>query len=179
MSTLIQKLEARAFTPFAPALDQEHDHAGAEELVDILENLLGEIVDVSSCVRHACWDARDVDFLTVYEMLETVGQILDDEANRMAIQLMLLSGRGADAMKRISTESSMLPYPVEIVRGQSHIDAISLRLALLSSALRLAIRDSIRLRDAATAQVLAHANAEVDLALWIVERHVGTEHLPA
>lgn len=140
----------------------------------VLGRLLVETVDVALCVRHVYWHRRGVDFLSHFEMLESIGGVLDSAANVILRRLETMLGL-TSAAAAVGTVSSFSPYPVEIARGQDHLKAAVLRIALLSADFRQAIRVCGRGGDPVTAEILAAADAELDRAASIVELYLSEQ----
>lgn len=168
MSTHSQKLAALQRLDLSPVRNELPDEARGHA-TEALSRLLAEMLDVALCVRHAHWNARGPDYLQIHELLEKVGGKLDRQAHAIAMRIRALGGAALGTAQRIVTESSMKPYPVEVAEGQDHMDAIALRLGLLSAEARLSIFDTRGLGDPVTVQVIVDANAAVDHALWLVE----------
>lgn len=172
MSTHPQRLAARTLQQHPATLDALPPDV-RRSVTGALSRLLVEMLDVTLCVRHAHWNARGPDFLIIFELLEDVGGRLDAQANRVAMRIRALGGAAPGTAQAIATESSFKPYPVEIASGQDHLEALALRLGLLSAEARLSIHECSGLGDPVTASLLAKVNAVVDHALWTIESHIA------
>lgn len=178
MSTHSHKLAARQQMAFStvhteqPILAQGH----ATEVLEALKSLLVEVLDVALCARHARWNVRGPHCLPLHDLLEEVGETLDRQADRIARRIGALGGTAHGTAHHIATRSSIKPYPVEVTEGQDHLEAVALRLGLLSAEARLSIYDAKRRGDPVTIKVIVEANAMIDHVLWLVESHHRATH---
>lgn len=168
MSTHARKLAARPFAVHPATLNGLPEHVRANS-IETLSRVLAELLDVTLCVRHAYWNARGPDYLVVHELLEEIGGCLDGQADRIASRIRMLEGSVHRTPKMIVTESSFKPYPVAVADGQDHLEALAMRLGLLSAEIRLSIHESGGLLDPVTSDILTAVNAAVDHVLRLVE----------
>ncbi len=173
MSTHLQKLAALQQTEFA-AVRHEPPAEARASASQTLSRLLVEVLDVALCARHAHWNARGPDYLPFYDLLEEIGGDLDRQAGRIAMRIGALAGTVHCTAHHIVTESSIKLYPLEVTEDQDHMDAIALRLGLLSAEARLSLHDCNRLGDPVTVQIIVEAIAAIDHALRRVESHLLT-----
>ena len=171
MSTHTQRSAARAATVHPASLNELSADARTR-VVDMLNRLLAEILDVALCARHAHWNARGPSFLLVHDLLDQVGSQLDSQADLTAKRIRVLGGTAHGTAQTVATVSSFKPYPVEVADGQDHLEALALRLGLLSAEARLSVHELSGLLDPVTANVLVKVNAAIDQALWLVESHL-------
>ena len=65
----------------------------------------------------------------------------------------------------------MPPYPVSIVSGTDHVEALSTALATYGRKVRSAIDKTDKLGDKDTADIFTEISRDVDKYLWFVEAH--------
>lgn len=171
MSTHTHKLTAHAATAH-PATLNELPAPTRSEVTGMLSRLLVETLDVALCARHAHWNVRGPDFLLLHDLMDHIGTELDDQADRLAKRIRALGGTVRGTAHTIATESSFKPYPVEVAEGQDHLEALALRLGLLSAEARLSIYECSGGLDPVTADVLVRVNSAIDDVLWSVESHL-------
>lgn len=171
MSTHLHKLAARP-EPRVSITFNELPRQAREKSVEALNHLLVEVQDVALCARHAHWNARGPTFIAVHELFERVAQTLQKQADRLAERIGALGGEAQGTVQAIAAHTSLKPYPVRVADGQDHLEAIAMRLGLLSAEARLLIHQCNGLGDPVTVDVLTSANADIDHTLWLVESHL-------
>lgn len=168
MSTHAHKLGARSLAVNPAALDGLREQVQAHA-VETLSRALVEVLDITLCVRHAYWNARGPDYLMVHELLEEIGGCLDGQADRIARRIRTLRGIAHGTAQAIATESSFKPYPIAVADGQDHLEALAMRLGLLSAEVRLSIHEGSGLLDPVTSDILTGIAVAVDHVLQLVE----------
>ena len=74
---------------------------------------------------------------------------------------------------RVVAQKSMLSeYPLEIVDGTAHIDALSTAMADFGKSVRQNIDDADDLGDKDSADLFTEVSRELDKLLWFVEAHI-------
>jgi starvation-inducible DNA-binding protein len=171
MSTYAHKRAARPL-PFAAPTRNELPHPGRQQAIEVLDRLLVEVLDVMLCARHANWNVRGDDVGASRATFDEIGASMAGLADLLAARIVALGGTAHATVQSIASGTSFKPYPVAIREGQAHVEAMALRLGLLSAEARLSILDCKDLGDFATTQVLTVANTAIDRALWQVERQL-------
>ncbi len=174
MATFAQRTSIRPL-PFVTLTRNEMPQHGRETAVQVLDRLLVEVLDVMLCARHANWNVRGGDANGARQTFATLADAMAIQADSIAERIRALGGSAHATVQTIAAGSSFKPYPVAIRDGQEHLDAMAMRLGLLSAEARLSILDCKSLGDAVTAEVLTAANAAIDHALWQVERQISAK----
>jgi starvation-inducible DNA-binding protein len=172
MSTYAQKRAARPL-PFTLQTRNELPPPGRQTAIEVLDRLLVEVLDIMLCARHANWNIRGVDPSTSGATFDEIASTMGALADRIAARIRALGGTAHGTVQSIAAGTSFKPYPVAIREGQAHIEAMALRLGLLSAEARLSILDCKELGDFTTTEVLTAANTTIDRALWLVERQMS------
>jgi starvation-inducible DNA-binding protein len=74
---------------------------------------------------------------------------------------------------RIAAATSILPeYPLDIVDGVEHLQALAERYALYAAHLRQGIEQTDTLGDADTADLYTEISRDIDKRLWFLEAHL-------
>lgn len=171
MSTYAHRRAARPL-PFAMQTRNELPQPGRQTAIELLDRVLVEVLDVMLCARHANWNIRGGDPSTSGTTFDEIGTTMASLADQIAARIRALGGTAHATVQSIAAGTSFKPYPVAIREGQAHMEAMALRLGLLSAEARLSILDCKDLGDFATSEVLTVANATIDRALWLVERQM-------
>ena len=83
-----------------------------------------------------------------------------------------LGGKGLQAA---AAKTTLAPYPLNLVRGRDHVEALGSALAAYGGIIRKAIDQADQLGDKGTADLFTEISRGIDKALWMVEAHHQVE----
>jgi starvation-inducible DNA-binding protein len=72
----------------------------------------------------------------------------------------------------LGQRTKLAAYPLDIVDGRDHVDAVSTALAIVGQAVRGAIDQATEFGDADTADLFTEISRDIDKYLWFVESHL-------
>ena len=75
----------------------------------------------------------------------------------------------------MAKRSALAEYPLKIVAGAQHVEALSSALAAFGKLIRNAIEESDRVNDKDTNDIFIEISRGVDKWLWMVEAHLQSE----
>jgi starvation-inducible DNA-binding protein len=87
-----------------------------------------------------------------------------------------LGGQAEGTLSIVGARSKLAAYPLAIVGGGDHVEAISTALATIGQAVRYAITLATKYGDAGTADLFTEISRDIDKQLWFVESHVHGDH---
>ncbi len=90
----------------------------------------------------------------------------------IAERVTALGGTAMGTARVAARESSLSEYPLEIIDGTAHVDALSTAMADFGKKVRKGIDDADKLDDADTADLFTEVSREIDKLLWFVEAHI-------
>lgn len=97
---------------------------------------------------------------------------VEADVDLIAERVTALGGTALGTARVVAQKSSLAEYPLEIVDGTSHVDALSTAMADFNKKVRANIDDADEAGDANTADLLTGISREMDKLLWFVEAHV-------
>jgi starvation-inducible DNA-binding protein len=143
-----------------------------EKLVEMLNARLADASDLKSQAKQAHWNVKGMNFFQLHELFDAVATAVEAHIDLIAERITTLGGTAYGTIRTAAQKSSLSEYPLEIVDGPSHVDALSTALADFGRLVRRDIDEATNLGDADTADVLTEISRETDKNLWFVEAHI-------
>ena len=142
------------------------------EVVEILNARLADVIDLKTQAKQAHWNVKGIHFIGLHELFDQVAIAAEAHTDLIAERITALGGT-AYGTARVAAQNSTLPeYPLEIVDGTAHVDALSTALADFGKNVRQGIDDTDKLGDKDTADLFTEVSREIDKLLWFVEAHL-------
>ena len=142
-------------------------------LVQLLNTRLADAIDVMIQAKQAHWNIRGSAFIALHELFDRVKDDLEEYADLIAERAAQLGGTVEGTVRVAAGRSTLNEYPLDIVAGHDHVDALSSTLAAFGKTARHAIQQSDKLGDADTADIFTEVSRGTDKLLWLVESHCG------
>jgi len=143
-----------------------------EKLVEILNARLADAIDLKTQAKQAHWNVKGHHFIGLHELFDKVSIAAEAYTDLIAERITALGGTAMGTARVVAQKSSLAEYPLEIVDGTAHVDALSTAMADFNKKVRGNIDDAEKLDDANTADLLTGISRELDKLLWFVEAHV-------
>lgn len=145
------------------------------KLVELLNARLADAVDLATHAKQAHWNVKGPHFFALHELFDKVHEVVREFVDDLAERAASLGGI-AEGTAAVAAERSELPkYPLNIVEGPDHVEALSASLATFGKLVRAAIGESERLGDLDTADLFTEISRGIDQYLWFVEAHAQAE----
>ena len=141
-------------------------------LVVLLNQALSELIDLQLQAKQAHWNVKGPNFIALHELFDTVTADAGVFADSVAERIAALGGQAEGTVNVIGRRTTLPAYPVEIVAGRDHVDALSTSMALVGKSIRAAIGRAVELDDVDTADLFTEVSRELDKKLWFVESHL-------
>lgn len=93
-------------------------------------------------------------------------------ADSVAERIAALGGQSEGTINVVGRRTTLPAYPVEIVAGRDHVDALSTSMAVVGKSIRGSIGRAVELDDADTADLFTEVSRELAKKLWFVESHL-------
>ena len=139
--------------------------------VSLLNERLADSIDLMMQAKQAHWNVRGQGFFSLHELFDKVYKEISGYDDVIAERASLLGGRVGGTVRIAAERSQLNEYPLTIVDGAKHIEALSMALATFGELTRKAITEADGLGDAATADVFTEVTRGTDKLLWFVEAH--------
>jgi starvation-inducible DNA-binding protein len=140
-------------------------------LVELLNQRLADCIDLQTQCKQAHWNVKGPGFIGLHKLFDDVNTDVEEYVDLLAERVVQLGGV-AEGTARCAAERSSIPeYPLDIVDGLEHVDALSSALAAFGRSCRREIEAADELGDADTADILTEISRGIDKWLWFVEAH--------
>jgi starvation-inducible DNA-binding protein len=154
-----------AFT--VPGLDM----ASADEVIDLLDEALVALNDLSLTLKHIHWNVVGPNFIAVHQMLdphvEQVRLMVDDLAERMAA----LGGSPNGLAGYLAQRRTWNDYSINRATAQAHLAALDLVYTNLIAAQRDRIH-ALEQLDPVSHSLLLGQSAQLEQQHWFVRAHL-------
>jgi len=144
------------------------------QMIDLLNARLAESLDLGLQARHAHWNVRGPQFISLHDLFARLYSDLDRYADLLAERVVQLGGL-AEGTVRAVVDRSNLPAYADSSDGIDHVRSIATALASWSSLVRKSIAPATDVNDFATADILTEVSRGVDKWLWLVEAHIAKD----
>ena len=145
------------------------------KLVDLLNARLADAIDLNLQAKQAHWNVKGPDFFSLHELFDKVAEEVEEYVDEIAERITALGGIAHGTAPIVAKSSQLDPYPLDIVNGRDHVNALANALAKAGKTLRAAIDEASKLGDADTSDLFTGASRGLDKLLWLVEAHVQAE----
>jgi len=146
-----------------------------QKLVELLNARLADVLDLHSHAKQAHWNVKGPNFMGLHELFDKVSDASDDAADDIAERAVALGGMAYGTSAVVTKTTKLSAYPLDIVQGSAHVNALANSLAATGKLIRTAIDDSAKLGDADSSDLFTGVSRELDKLLWMVEAHVQAE----
>jgi starvation-inducible DNA-binding protein len=141
------------------------------KVVGILGDRLADATDVMLASKQAHWNVKGRTFFQLHELFDKINESAEEWVDLIAERIVQLGGTADGTVQATAKRTSMAPYPLEITRGEDHVEAMSNALASFGKKVRSAIDKTGKAGDADTADIFTEISRDVDKYLWFVEAH--------
>lgn len=140
--------------------------------VELLNDLLADLIDLQLQAKQAHWNVKGPSFIALHELFDSVAEETEEFVDTVAERIAALGGRAEGTIGVVVQRSKLSPYPLDIVNGRAHVDALSTSLATVGKAARNGISQATEFGDADTADLFTEVSRGIDKKLWFVESHL-------
>lgn len=143
-----------------------------EKIIEILNARLADAIDLKTQAKQAHWNVKGTNFIGLHELFDQVATAVEAHVDLIAERVTALGGTALGTARVVAQKSSLSEYPLEIVDGTAHVDALSTAMADFGKNIRKGIDETDKLGDADTADLFTEVSREIDKLLWFVEAHI-------
>ena len=137
----------------------------------VLADRLADATDLMLQAKQAHWNVKGPNFFQLHELFDKVHAAAAEWVDLIAERIVQLGGQAEGTVQATAKRTSLKPYPLDIVSGPDHVEALSSALAALGKKVRSAIDKTDELGDKDTADLFTEISRDVDKYLWFVEAH--------
>jgi starvation-inducible DNA-binding protein len=142
------------------------------EVVEMLNARLADVIDLKTQAKQAHWNVKGSHFIGLHELFDQVSVAAEAHTDLIAERITALGGTAFGTARVVAQNSTLPEYPLEIVDGTAHVEALSTAMAEFGKKTRANIDDADKLGDKNTADLFTEVSREVDKLLWFVEAHI-------
>ena len=143
-----------------------------EKVVEILNARLADAIDLKTQAKQAHWNVKGPHFIGLHELFDQVATAVEAHTDLIAERVTALGGTAMGTTRVVAQKSTLSEYPLEIIDGTAHVDALSTAMVDFGKNVRKGIDDTDKLGDADTADLFTEVSREIDKLLWFVEAHI-------
>ena len=143
-----------------------------EKVIELLNARLADAIDLKTQAKQAHWNVKGPHFIGLHELFDQVATAVEAHVDLIAERVTALGGTALGTARVVAQKSTLSEYPLEIVDGTAHVDALSTAMADFGKKVRKGIDDTDELGDADTADLFTEVSREIDKLLWFVEAHI-------
>lgn len=143
-----------------------------EKVVGILNARLADATDLKSQAKQAHWNVKGIHFFQLHELFDQVATEAEAFTDLIAERATALGGTALGTVRVAAQNSTLGEYPLEIIEGTDHVDALSTAMAEFGKKVRGNIDETDKLGDKDTADLFTEISRGVDKLLWFVEAHI-------
>lgn len=143
-------------------------------MIELLNSCLADIADLQTHAKHAHWNVKGPQFLSLHDLLQIASR-LAQHADNVAEGITALGGVAHGTARQVAASSNLPQYDLDAVTGEKHVRAVAKRLALVGGRLRASVAVAHQLGDDATGDLLTEIVRQTDKDLWFLEAHVQAE----
>ncbi len=141
-------------------------------MVSLLNQQLADAIDLALQAKQAHWNVKGPHFIGLHELFDKVAEELEEFIDEIAERAVELGGTALGTVQVLAKTSRLPAYPLTLVSGREHVDALSSALAAFGQTTRDAIETAAKEGDADTADLFTGASRDIDKLLWMVEAHL-------
>lgn len=143
-----------------------------EKIIEHLNARLADAIDLKTQAKQAHWNVKGIHFFQLHELFDQVATAVEAHTDLIAERITALGGTALGTARVAAQKTSLSEYPLEIIDGTAHVDALSTAMADFGKNIRRNIDDADKIGDADTADLCTEISREIDKLLWFVEAHI-------
>jgi starvation-inducible DNA-binding protein len=153
------------------SIHEPHPQGGHGKLVALMNQRLSDAIDLSSQLKQAHWNVKGPNFIGLHELFDKIHTATETYVDQIAERIVQLGGIAEGTTRVAAARSLLSDYPLEIVDGIAHVDAVHRALATFRGEVRNTICEADDLGDGDTADLLTDMSRGLDQWLWFVGAH--------
>lgn len=146
-----------------------------QKLVELLNARLADLLDLHSHAKQAHWNVKGPNFVGLHELFDKVSDVAAEAADDVAERAVALGGTAYGTTAVVNKVTHLSAYPLDILQGTAHVNALATSVAATSKLVRVAIDESAKLADADTSDLFTGLSRELDKLLWMIEAHTQAD----
>ena len=142
-----------------------------KELNALINQRLADVIDLQMQIKQAHWNVKGPNFIGLHELFDKIAEEVEDYVDMIAERIVQLGGIAEGTVRVSAGHSRLDEYPLAIVDGAAHVEAVARALSAFGREARMTIDETDKLGNADTADFFTQVSRGIDKSLWIVEAH--------
>ncbi|MGC4071614.1 MAG: DNA starvation/stationary phase protection protein Dps [Nibricoccus sp.] len=144
-------------------------------MIALLNQQLADALDLGLQSKQAHWNVKGPSFIALHELFDEVAEKITGFVDEVAERIVALGGIAEGTVQTITENTRLTAYPLTILSGNEHVQALAAALAHYAESTRAAIETATKAGDAGTADLFTGISRDVDDLLWKVEAHAAAK----
>ena len=140
--------------------------------VTLCNQLLADLMDLYSQVKHAHWNVKGPQFYQLHELYDELAEKLQAYADEVAERATQLGGVAHGTVRMAASATRLEEFPLEVYGSMATVDTLAARYAAAAASTRAAIDQTQDDGDASTADLFTEVSRGLDKSLWFLEAHL-------
>jgi starvation-inducible DNA-binding protein len=141
-------------------------------VASLLNQRLADCIDLQTQCKQAHWNVKGPQFISLHKLFDDINEDVEEYVDLLAERVVQLGGVAEGTARVVAQRSTIGDYPLNVIGGQEHVDALSTALAAFGSRARKGIEEAEELDDADSMDILTEISRGIDKWLWFVEAHL-------
>ena len=141
------------------------------ELNTLINLRLASAIDLQMQLKQAHWNVKGPCFIGLHELFDQIAEAVESYVDMIAERIVQLGGTAEGTLRVAAARSRLDEYPLTLVEGMAHVNAVATALAAFGQHARATIGEADELNDAGTADLFTEISRGIDKWLWFVEAH--------
>ena len=142
-----------------------------QAIVAVLNDRLADAIDLGTQCKQAHWNVKGPNFIALHKLFDEVNEAVEEYVDELAERTVQLGGIALGTARHVAQQTSLSEYPLTLIAGADHIEALSDSLAAFGKLSRQAIETSTQKGDADTADLFTEISRGIDKWIWMIEAH--------
>lgn len=143
-----------------------------QNVVTLFQERLSNGIDLVLQAKHAHWNVKGPNFIGLHKLFDKVHADVEDYVDLLAERIAQLGGIAQGTLQATAQISALPWFPLTILDGFEHVEALSHSLAVFGEGIRSGIAQAAEWEDAGSADILTHISRGIDKNLWLVESQI-------
>ena len=148
------------------------------QIIDLLDQRLADVIDLSAQVKQAHWNVKGAQFSPLHLLFDAIHASTAEYVDLIAERVVQVGGVAHGTVRMAAGRSELKEYPVGAVDGAEHVVALSAALAQFGTRIRRAIAETSEWGDQGSADICTEVSRGIDKWLWMVEAHAQGRDRP-
>ncbi len=145
------------------------------QVADLLNASLATAIDLALQAKQAHWNVKGPSFAALHALFDQVHADASGWVDTLAERAVQLGGVAQGTLQAVGDRTALAVYPLDLVDGRAHVDALASAMARFAAGTRAAIERTATAGDAVTSDLFTGLTSAADKTLWLLEAHLQSD----